>query len=196
MQKFVNKMRKKHLKIFIYNNNDNEWYFVISITYRCLMIAKAKGKSCCAQTLIYSVQNIYTYIVYIYSIWYIEVCWRLAIWVLTYCFLKHVMGQILIALTLWVIFRMPSSQIYKYREIMPDIWHMIKWSHDQQQKKRNLVSLSCPWLSQSIVHLSRRRVRANNMMICYIDIIRIRADRQRTFVQLGNILAILFGYFI
>lgn len=86
------------------------------------MIAKAKGKSCCAQTLIYSVQNIYTYIVYIYSIWYIEVCWTLAIWVLTYCFLKHVMGQILIALTLWVIFRMPSSQIYKYREIMPDIY--------------------------------------------------------------------------
>lgn len=122
MQKFVDKMRKKHLKIFIYNNNDNEWYFVLSITYRCLMIAKAKGKLCCAQTLIYSVQNIYTYIVYIYSIWYIEVCCRLATWVLTYCFLKHVMGQILIALTLWVIFRMPSSQIYKYREIMPDIY--------------------------------------------------------------------------
>lgn len=35
----------------------------------------------------------------------------------TYCFLRHIIGQILFALTLCVIFRMPSSQIYKYREV-------------------------------------------------------------------------------
>lgn len=64
-------------------------------------------------------------------------------------------------------------------------------------RERNLVSLSLfSPTSQSIVHLSSRRVGANNMMICYIDIIRIRADRQRTFIQFWNILAILFGYFV
>lgn len=76
----------------------------------------------CTNAYLQRAEYIYIYSIYIYSIWYIEVCWTLAIWVLTYCFLKHVMGQILIALTLWVIFRMPSSQIYKYREIMPDIY--------------------------------------------------------------------------
>lgn len=108
----------------------------------------------CTNAYLQRAEYIYIYSIYIYSIWYIEVCWRLAIWVLTYCFLKHVMGQILIALTLWVIFRMPSSQIYKYREIMPDIWHMIKWSHDQQQKKRNLVSFSCPRLLNRLFTLA------------------------------------------
>lgn len=108
----------------------------------------------CTNAYLQRAEYIYIYSIYIYSMWYIEVCCRLATWVLTYCFLKHVMGQILIALTLWVIFRMPSSQIYKYREIMPDIWHMIKWSHDQQQKKRNLVSFSCPRLLNRLFTLA------------------------------------------
>lgn len=108
----------------------------------------------CTNAYLQRAEYIYIYSIYIYSIWYIEVCRRLATWVLTYCFLKHVMGQILIALTLWVIFRMPSSQIYKYREIMPDIWHMIKWSHDQQQKKRNLFSFSCPTLLNRLFTLA------------------------------------------
>jgi len=34
------------------------------------------------------------------------------------------------------------------------------------------------------------------MMICYIDIVRVRADGQGTFIQFRNIRTILFGYLI
>lgn len=124
-----------------------------------------------------------------------NISYRYRIWYkraksLTYCFLKHVMGQIFIALTLWVIFRMPSSHIYKYREIMRDIYdmyYMIRWS---DRERKYSLSFLC------FLNLCRRRVRANNMMICYIDIIRIRADRQGTFVQFWYIFATFFGYFV